>query len=299
MLFKVVLWGYGNEYRKWRKRLRELHDADIIHVLGITATEQPELMEIDGWPVISPTSISSTELDYVIICSKKYYYEIISFASRFLNVDNQKFLPLWLVDELLYEKGFADDYELLKKSRISILSNDCWGGIISHTLGVEHLSPTKNCWFYDHDYIKLLENLKHYLLETDPVFYEWRQGENKEPDRYPVLLLDDIRIFCNHDSDPEISINNWIRRRGKMNYDNIFVSFSPKTPEYEKSFSRLEGYNKRLCIVPWTPNSPISIRPLPVPTDKQWQAAVIRTALPNGCRTYFSPAKLLLTGEHY
>ena len=97
-LNKIVLWGYGQEYRERRELIKKYHDSGEIEVLGITATEPPDLQEIDGWPVIRANDISSTGCDHILICTTRYYCEILSNAVSDLGIDEQMILPVWILD---------------------------------------------------------------------------------------------------------------------------------------------------------------------------------------------------------
>ncbi len=95
---KVILWGYGNDYKTRKKLFREIHDSGIVQILGITATDLPDLQEIDGWPVINPTNISSIGCDHILVCSMAYYFEIVSYATSTLGINEQMLLPGWILD---------------------------------------------------------------------------------------------------------------------------------------------------------------------------------------------------------
>lgn len=45
---------------------------------------------------------------------------------------------------------------------VTILSNNCLGGVICHELGLRFLSPTINLWMTPSDFIKYCANLRHY-----------------------------------------------------------------------------------------------------------------------------------------
>ena len=78
--------------------IKKYHDSGEIEVLGITATEPPDLQEIDGWPVIRANDISSTGCDHILICTTRYYCEILSNAVRDLGIDEQMILPVLILD---------------------------------------------------------------------------------------------------------------------------------------------------------------------------------------------------------
>ena len=69
----------------------------------------------------------------------------------------------------------------LENSHISIISNDCTGGVVSHDLGLKFRSPTINLFFYHNDYIEYLENLIYYnnaeIFEISKTDVEYPVGE--------------------------------------------------------------------------------------------------------------------------
>lgn len=69
----------------------------------------------------------------------------------------------------------------LENTRVSIISNDCTGGVVCHDLGLKFLSPTINLFFYHNDYIEYLENLIYYnnaeIFEISKTDVEYPVGE--------------------------------------------------------------------------------------------------------------------------
>ena len=56
--------------------------------------------------------------------------------------------------------------------------------------------------------------------------------------RFPKLMVGDIPLYCNHDTDPEEAIEKWQSRKKKVNYENIVAVFITETPKWETSFIR-------------------------------------------------------------
>ncbi len=104
----------------------------------------------------------------------------------------------------------------LNNPNVSIISNHCMGGIISHDLGLQFLSPTVNLRILPDDFIRFAENLKGYLAqEVTPV---------EEPSvNYPVGMLGDVKLWFVHYKSFEEAVNCWNRRRKRVNWDNIRV----------------------------------------------------------------------------
>ena len=65
------------------------------------------------------------------------------------------------------------------------------------------------------------------------------------------MKLDDVFVHCNHDTSAEIAIENWERRRKKINFEELFVAMYTKNEETAKQFSEIPGFKNKLCLVPF------------------------------------------------
>ncbi len=87
--------------------------------------------------------------------------------------------------------------KMLYLSDISIISMNCIGGVLYHDCGQKFLSPTVNLFFMPSDFIKFVNNLDYYLSITQNVVMG---------DKYPVGILDDIKIYFMHYDNCEIAL---------------------------------------------------------------------------------------------
>ena len=86
----------------------------------------------------------------------------ITQAARQLNLPEEKLLGDWIV----CIPGFAlEKYRKLQRSRLSIFSKDCFGGIISHTLALPFRSPFVNMFFKEQEFIRFLNAPRVYMEE--------------------------------------------------------------------------------------------------------------------------------------
>jgi len=92
--------------------------------------------------------------------------------------------------------------------------------------------------------------------------------------RYPVLLLDDIFLYCNHDSDPDIAIQNWNRRAAKVILSEALPVFITDNPKSEKAFYQINRYQKKCCITPYESKNPHTIHMPPVGNELYYDAAI-------------------------
>ena len=77
----------------------------------------------------------------------------------------------------------------IKSTSLSIISQDCLGGVIYHDTKSQFLSPTINLWFSASDFVKLALNLDFYLAQDLKII-------SQEP---PVVgMLEDIKVHFAH-----------------------------------------------------------------------------------------------------
>lgn len=108
----------------------------------------------------------------------------------------------------------------LKNKNFSLLTGNCVGGYLYHQLGLEFTSPTINMMILNHDFKKMLLNLEHYLSLT-PIPYI----DPKFPS-VPSGLLGDIVLHFTHYKSSEDGIRAWEKRKGRIDYDNLYVIIS-------------------------------------------------------------------------
>ena len=126
----------------------------------------------------------------------------------------------------------------LKHTDVTILSNNCWGGMTYESLHLEKRSPTVGLFFMADDYIKFLKRLPEYLsAELRFIRFEdsrWRTHEtflDKRSGSYPVGLLsledgESIEIFFLHYHTEKEAYDKWKRRCGRVNFNRLIVKFN-------------------------------------------------------------------------
>lgn len=250
MKYRIVLWGIGSIYNHIRNTLRYFELTNQINIIGITSEEVPKAQFLDGYELVNPETLREMEFDYIFVLSDNYYQEIVHNAMVLYGISREKLVRynVLLLPELCLERYFK-----LYNSQITILSNNCWGGMVYKTLGMECRSPLKNLFLMDRDYIKLLSNLEFYFSKIPS--YIGNEVDVHSKKKYPILQLGDIEIHCNHSDSPEEAISDWTRRVAKVNFDNVFCEMYTENKDIARQFENLEQYKKRICFVPWNTNS--------------------------------------------
>lgn len=126
-----------------------------------------------------------------------------------------------------------------KPRPISIISQQCIGGVIYHDMGMKFLSPTINLYFEAKDFIKFVENLKYYMKQ---------EIEVKEEDGKIIGYLKDVRIIFLHYKNEEEARVKWKERSKRIVWDEIFIICTDRDGFNEECFKKFEElpYNKAL-----------------------------------------------------
>ena len=238
----IIIWGIGKIYNQMRNNISYFEEKNQIKVEYILASN-PYMKKLDGYIVKSPEDISNLDYDYIIIMSDDYYEEILNEA-LIRRVERDKIISYKV---LQIPNINLNRYFYLKEKNISIISNNCWGGVIYSTLGLECLSPFKNLYLTDEDYLKVISNLEYYLKQ-EPVF-DRLEKDPHSCKQYPILKLKDIEIHCNHSDSYKDAIRDWNRRKIKLNYNNIFYEMYTEKKESAEKFYDLTLNSNSICFV--------------------------------------------------
>lgn len=104
--------------------------------------------------------------------------------------------------------------KLLINKDLTILSQNCIGGVFYHDMGLKFLSPTINLFFKEPDFIKFVNNLEYYI--NHDINIKWIE-------EYPIGTIDDINIYFMHYNNCKEAKEAWNRRKQRINYDNILI----------------------------------------------------------------------------
>lgn len=265
---RVLIWGSGAVYNQHLNILRYMVQAGEFNVIGVVANLFAEARKLDDYHVIQKSMISTTDFDYIIVMSDMFYQEIVEEAVS-LGVHREQILPYRILDIPYMD---FDKYIKLKTSQVSIISNNCWGGTVYCSLGMECLSPFKNLFLEDEDYIRLLSNLRDYL--SMPLKFVGFGTDIHSRKQYPIMGLGDIFVHCNHEDAPEDALEKWNRRLKKINYDNLFVEMYTENKHIADEFVSMGQYDKKICFVPYETQSSDMIQLELYPGQKEFYEVV-------------------------
>lgn len=138
----------------------------------------------------------------------------------------------------------------LRRTDFSIISNNCWGGLISQYYGLPYMSPTCGLLINGEDYIKFCKNIRYYLSQKLEFFNYYNSKfhlHNPDYKPFPTASLGDIEIDFMHYSTEEEAANKWYRRAKRINWDNVIFKISHResfTDEDIEDFAELDLPNK-------------------------------------------------------
>ncbi|MEZ3508120.1 MAG: DUF1919 domain-containing protein [Lachnospiraceae bacterium] len=244
---KCIIWGLGREYEEILQSIHYEIAKGHMDVVALVAKPEDTAGSMrDGWPIIGKGEIMDLGFDYLIIASSAWYGEIYKEAveagvpcSRILNGNIFKF-------SLFDFKRYIN----LVENPITILSNDCWGGMLYHALYLPFTSPTINMFVPEDSYCKLISNFEYYLHEPLKLKREGDIRKNNCPLGKIGEGEQEITLEFIHNITFEDGWKLWERRKKRVNFNNIFVKmgfdYDEKSEEYLKVFDSVPY--KKVCF---------------------------------------------------
>lgn len=142
----------------------------------------------------------------------------------------------------------------IHNQNFTIISNNCWGGIIYRNYHIPYQSPTCGLFFMAPEYIKFIYNIKEYLYNE---IVEIKIEESKYKDYLKKINYDgiigkikDIEICFLHFSNIEEVNEKWKRRTKRINWEKIIYKFNDQnlcTYKELKEFEDFKAKNK-ICF---------------------------------------------------
>lgn len=241
---RCIIWGLGKEYEEILQSVHcEILKGHMSIVALVAKAEDIVGKTRDGWPIITKNEMTDLEFDYLIIASSAWYHEIYKEAMA-AGVPSSKILNGSIFKLSLFD---FKRYVSLIENPITILSNDCWGGVLYHALYLPFHSPTVNMFVPEESYCKLISNLEYYLREPLQLKREGDMRKNYCPLGKIGEGEEEITLEFIHNTTFEDGWKLWERRKKRINFNNIFVKmgfdYSEKSEEYLKVFDSIP-YNK-------------------------------------------------------
>lgn len=242
---KCLIWGTGRVFEKYYKMIALYEEMGALKVIGITSNAL-YYKNILGVDFIPKAQIEPASFDCLIIMAESTVLRDITREAIAMGIDDKVIIPV----KVLALSGFDfDKYIAIKKNVPTIISPNCWGGLLYNHLGLEFKSPFINMFEEHTDYLKILKNLDLYM-ESELEFAGMKEDGNSRQ-LYPVAKCADVLLHFNHAASFEEANECWERRKKRMNMNNSIVMFYDDDPQKVNQFMKLD-YKDKICFVPYS-----------------------------------------------
>lgn len=104
-----------------------------------------------------------------------------------------------------------------EKSGISMISQNCIGGVLMHEYNMKFLCPTINCYMSMPDFVSFCENLPSNLK------VDLREKKDETDHAFPVARVGELELIAVHYKTFDEFQNAWNRRRQRVNLNKILL----------------------------------------------------------------------------
>lgn len=232
-MLRMILWGSISEYDNYYNWLEKEIMKGNMEILAIVLNEEGRYQTIDGIKVITLENILTYEYDYLIDMNPKEP-DVVLEILKILQIPRQKVIPIRVFRVPMFD---LKAWERVKESRVSIVSNNCWGGITYYSLGLEFLTPFINMFVTTEDFLKIAQNFRYYM-ECPVGFLEDYYEENLKR-MYPVASCGDVKLHFNHDTDFLTATAKWKQRKQLLNMENLLFEVVLENERQVEMFQKL------------------------------------------------------------
>lgn len=186
----------------------------------------------------------------------------------------------------------------LEHADFTVISNNCWGGLVYESYGLPKQSPTVGMYFMAEEYLRFLSNLDYYVSECEMKFVAPEEARHRafyEQDKrfgtYPIARVGDVEIAMLHYHSEEEAKSKWERRCQRINKDKLIVKMNDQngcTAEHAYQFGQLPF----ACKVFFTVNQ-FDAGDCTVKIPGHGQKAILSTQEPFGASRYCNVNQLI------
>lgn len=123
----------------------------------------------------------------------------------------------------------------------TLITNNCWGGVICNNYGMEFKTPTINLQILPEEFPDFCENLEWYmsreLVECRRLrswHKEYLKNMFQEVPKFPMGRIGDILVVFQHYESFEEAKEKWDKRKKRVDYESIGYLFHVKDERYSK-----------------------------------------------------------------
>lgn len=239
-IYSICIYGAGEEYNRIISTIKSM--CSRIRVVSIVTSSKMMFSSIDGYKCNTPDEVNWDDVDYVVIASADWK-NILETLNEY-QVGREKILAsaIFRIPFLDFEK-----YLKIKNSCPTIFANTCLAGMIYNELDLPFYTPTIASVCMGNEYIKFLKDYSSYLNKEMKIYdskgYTF-QTSILNPSGYPAGIIDDVCWYFVHSSDNKQSVDEWNRRRAKININNVTALMLIENDEQAYEFNNLNIKHK-------------------------------------------------------
>lgn len=284
---KVIIWGTGRRYCQMINLLRFYEREGVFCIVGVTSNDN-FYTSVDGYPFIPKEKLRDIDFDYIIVTNNDYCGVVSEAETLCGSQVREKMIAGRVLQHPNFDFG---QYIKIRKHVPSIISPNCFAGVLYHNLGLPFLSPTINMFWKQEDYYKLLSNLKEYMRK--PLVLKemkWNEVFKRE---YPVCSLGDICVFMNHYRTYEEAKEKWEQRVQRIDYNNLVIVGETSDQDWAEMFCRLP-YKNKMCFTNFKMDGCIDVKEILNAIPTIWEIM-----MESACGRYslYNPFLILDTGD--
>lgn len=245
-----ILWATGDDYNYFYNFIALQQYMGRLNIIAaVTKRENIYGKYLDNIPVICASEVKNQEFEYIIVCSRRFFDEICDEIVRGGGIARSRVIN---ASVFCYARFDFEKYISLIERPVTIISDDCWGGEIYHSLLLPFSSPTINIAWDKSEYAKFISDLPYYLRQ--PLKCE-REGRFNTGE-HPIGSLGEnerkVKMELIHNLSFDEAKEQWDRRKERINFDNIFVKFAfDETNDWQECMRVFDALEyKKICFFP-------------------------------------------------
>lgn len=217
---KIILWGMGNEYENLLNNILFEIEKGNICVEGIVVRKEDIFCSYrDGFRIITKDEVVEIGAEFIVVVSDEWFDEIKNEALS-IGFDPTKVIrgSVMKIPRFDFRKYFS-----LIDNPVSILSNNCWGGMIYRKLRLQFSTPLINIYWENEEFINFLRKPLFYLKSPLKMVYPGDMRRERPLIARLGTADDNVKIKMVHCTNFEDALKQWNRRMQRFNEDNLFV----------------------------------------------------------------------------
>ena len=239
-------------------------------ILGMTGTNKAASPSSGPISFIDKHDVAALDYDLIIVSGENSSMVDVQREAPELGIDPDKIV----LDRTICLRNFSlERYQQLRQSQLSILSRNCWGGLVYHQMGLPFLSPTVNMFFNEQDFVKFACNPQYYCAQELRLVGEDFNAQLQF--RYPIFMIDDVKLYMNHYRSADDAREKWRLRAARINWSNVLVVMYTDDRDVLAEFDKTP-FDKKICFVPFETDieSAFYISPERFRGRELWQAVL-------------------------